>query len=842
MRSLRSLRLIIFSVAAMLLQVFCVSAVKLFRICITSPCRRIATSLCRRGTDYIQRHPFQTMIRASAAAAALLVFLVLGLILEVKNNVHLTPPSPTPFLEDRFGNYLFEGGDADSVRGFWDVPQILPQRITSCLIAIEDKRFFEHSGVDWPSMVRATLNNITGGPRQGASTIAMQVARMQNPGPRTYRRKLVEIITAYLLTHRFGRENIMRHYLRLAPQGNQIHGFAYAARRYFRKPLQDLGWAEAALLAGIPKAPGRMNLFTPEGFRKAQDRAEIILRLLNRQGKFSDDAFHASMHHLHNLSMPVKEYRPFHSYHVILRLEEILKETAESGFTRPVRAGLDLTLQDRLFEIARRSMAVYRPMGAGNVAIMVVDKETGKIRGYLGSEFYNDSRYAGAINFAHTPRSSGSTLKPFIFALGLADKNYSSSSILADLPLTIPHASGDYSVANYDESYQGPMLYRKALANSRNIPAVQVLKSVGLERTYSFFRRLGLARDPHQAGWYGLGMAIGGLYVTLEDLVSAYGCLANDGQAFQLNWFETGVKKDQRAQQTLPEDTARQITLFLADPLARIPSFSRMGALEYPFPVAIKTGTSQGFRDAWAVAYSSEYIVGVWIGHPDNDRMKQVSGLAAAGLVKEILLYLHPDENRGVHETPFPAPRGFKGIKICPLSGQLATRHCPDVALEYFKPGTEPVTACAVHRQFAVDGRTGTLAHTDTPSRHMELKTCAILAPEYAVWAARKGYCPPPADTSRHVRAKINIREPVNGARIMLDPETPRQFQSLALKASVTPAIPEIIWIINGEPMNPTPFPYAARWPLKPGVHSFQVRFPHAAGISDPVTITVSEY
>ena len=155
---------------------------------------------------------------------------------------------------------------------------------------------------------------------------------------------------------------------------------------------------------------------------------------------------------------------------------------------------------------------------------------------------------------------------------------------------------------------------------------------MGLENVHGFFRRTGLEQSNHNASYYGLGLAIGGLYVTLADLVESYGILANNGRDFSLTWFQQGneSKTGDIPIQVLPEEVARQVTLFLSDPLARRPSFYRMGPLEYPFPAAIKTGTSQGFRDAWAVAWSHKYIAGAWIGHPNSDRMKKVNGLAAA--------------------------------------------------------------------------------------------------------------------------------------------------------------------------------------------------------------------
>ncbi len=775
-----------------------------------------------------------------------MIVLALLLLYQVRDGGKLVSPPATPIFTDRYGTFLTEGtSDGNAPLGFWCPPEILPERIVSCLLTIEDKRYYEHFGVDFRSLLRALVNNLSGGPRQGASTIAMQVARLQRPGKRTLWRKACEMGTAVWLNRKFGYESVLRHYLKIVPQGNRIHGVAYAARRYFQKPLADLSWAEAAVLASLPKAPGRMNLYRFEGRRKSFKRAKLILNLLRENGILDPETVAISQRQLKSLEIPMKESRPYHSYHAILRIQETIDRTA--SYTKPIATSLDLSLQEVVDNIAGEAMGHLRQRGAGNLAVIVAERETGAIRSYLGSDFYADGDYAGAINYAATPRSAGSTLKPFIYALGMERGVFSPASVLADLPFHLSYPGGQYSVANYDERYLGPLLYRKALANSRNVPAVHVLKTVGLAKTYDLFRQLGLAKDDKSASVYGLGLAIGGLYVTLEDLVAAYGVLGNDGKAFTLRWFETA--DEEIPAQLIPEDAARQIALFLSDPLARLPTFARMGPLEYPFPVTVKTGTSQGFRDAWAVAYSSKYIVGAWIGHPDHERMKQVSGLDAAQLVKEILLFLHPKERRGVGETPFPPPQlhqdseqsaGYQLVKLCPLSGELATEVCSEIVLEYLRYGTEPTIPCRVHQSFAVDRRTGTLAGPITPPEEVEIRGYVVLSPRFAAWGAMHGYGPPPSPATESPYASIAIEEPVNGSVFRFHPDAPRQLQSVALRASVTPAVPEIIWYVDGEPFQKVSYPYTTRWHLRAGSHALQARFPHADIQSNIITITIA--
>ena len=210
---------------------------------------------------YLLKH-LKPIIKSLIVVAGLLITAVALLLLhEVHGRSELVSPPATPIFTDRYGTFLAEGtADENAPLGFWDPSEVLPKRIVACLLAVEDKRYYEHFGVDFRSLLRALVNNLSGGPRQGASTIAMQVARLQRPEKRTLWRKACEMGTAVWLNRKFGHENVLRHYLKIVPQGNRIHGVAYAARRYFQKPLADLSWAEAAVLASLPRVPGKMNL------------------------------------------------------------------------------------------------------------------------------------------------------------------------------------------------------------------------------------------------------------------------------------------------------------------------------------------------------------------------------------------------------------------------------------------------------------------------------------------------------------------------------------------------------------------------------------------------------
>ena len=806
-------------------------------------CDRISTRqvAARHSTGIVTQStagkPHRLIALVFVAAAAVLV---VAFVVSVVPRVRLIAPPATPIFEDRSGRFLSEQPLPDGRVGFWEVDSPPPARIVVCLLAIEDKRYYKHNGIDARSLVRAVYSSIFYGTIQGASTIPMQVARLQHPSRRTLWNKLIETAAAFCLVQRYGREALLAHYLRIVPQGNQIHGVAYAARRYFRKPLSDLSWAESALLASLPKAPGAMNLFRHNGFASAVARAQLVLGLLRDGGIVDTETHTESLRELSRIAVPAREIRSPHSYHYILRLFEVFEAQRRQTYLQPVRTSLDAGIQDELQKVAFAALGQYRGRGLGNLAVMVVERETCAVVGYIGSVDYTDQENAGGINFANTPRSSGSTLKPFLYALGLETRAFTPADILADLPLHIVDINGQYAhtYSNVDDEFLGPLLYRRALANSRNIPTIRVLERIGLTETYDFFGRLGLHDGRHSEMFYGYGIALGGLYITLEQLMTAYACLANEGMSHALAWLDG--KTNGPGARMISEGSARQISMFLSDPLARLPTFPRLCALEFPFPVAIKTGTSQGYRDAWAVAYSGRYIVGVWLGHPDNDPMNHIGSTLASSVVQQVFLFLQPDQGRGIDIEPFPPPRDAVPVRVCTLSGQIGTQDCPTLLVEYFPEGREPHDLCTVHRKYAVDKRTGLPADDGTAADHVAIRTFTLLPPEYSAWAARHGYQQPPEPTvSGPLETSIRIVEPVTGSNLVVDPRTPRRYQSIPLRAEVTPLVPEIVWYVDGDEYRRVPYPYETRWPVAEGAHVFQARFARAEVYSDTVTINV---
>ena len=753
-------------------------------------------------------------------------------------------------LRDRRGRFLGElGGDETRGFGYWPIDE-LPERVVAATLVVEDRCFWRHPGVDPRALIRAAWQNLRHRERvSGASTIAMQVARMQRPGSRTYLRKGIEALTALTLTARVGRHQILRHYLEIVPYGNRIHGIAYAARRYLDKPVDDLSWAEVAFLTAIPQAPTRMNPFDLRGRRRAIERGRRILTLLRDEGELSRAELELALVEIADIRVPPRGERPREAMHAVFALQELLNlpEIRPTVESRPVVVStIDLDIQREIAWMTFEAVDSWDRRGAGNAAAIVVDNATREVIAWVGSTDYFDERHAGAIDFARVERSPGSTLKPFLYALALERGTLRPEQILDDLN------RGAGGIGNADERYLGPLLPRVALANSRNVPAAELLNRIGLEEGFAFLAELGLHDDTVAADRYGLGLAIGGMPVTLEALTRAYAALANDGIYGDLRLFRGQPERPTR--RVLSEATARQITLYLSDPMARLPSFPRMGNLEYPMPVAVKTGTSSNYHDAWTVAYSNRYLVGVWVGHPDFRPMDRLSGYrSAAKLVRRIMLWLHDDETDGLEDVGFPPPRGAAPVRLCALTGRRATSACDRVVLEYFQPGTEPVDSCSAHLRRAVDVTTGSLASSRTPRDRIEIRTFTDLGPRYAEWQIAAGLPHPPKPDPGSTPgwpmphagtapppSRIAITEPSENLRLLRDPETPADRSTLALRATVVPPVEQLVWYVDGTPFAIADHPYTVRWPLTPGRHSIQARLPFSDVRSKSVEVVVN--
>ncbi|HEX4367772.1 MAG TPA: penicillin-binding transpeptidase domain-containing protein, partial [Rhodopila sp.] len=515
---------------------------------------------------------------------------------------------------------------------------------------------------------------------------------------------------------------------------------------------------QAALLSGIPQAPSRLAP-RGSGLARAVTRARLALSAAGLPPDTLAQA-HAELEHM--IVVPVR-HRPA-ALQTVLRLAAMARD---AGAIR-LRATLDLPTQDWVARMATAQLAEWRHFGAQQVAVMVVQRGTRAVLADVASAGYA-SRPGGAIDYTMAQRSPGSTLKPFLYALALQRGLIAPQDILADEP------EGAAGIVNADHDFLGPLLPRQALANSRNVPATNLLRRIGLPDAFDFLRRLGLHHLDGPPERFGLAMAIGALPTSLDRLMRAYTTLAEDGMDDDLAWFE-GIDPD--PQRVITSDAARLVGRFLSDPMARLPSFPRYGSSEFPFAVALKTGTSQGYRDAWTVAWSHKYVVGVWVGRADAGPMRQLSGgRAAAHLAQKVMLRLHGALRTDLVAGDFAAPAGRDRTELCP----------------------DP--ACAEHLTEWVDP--GTPLHPRT-----EPVPLAIVQPE-------------------------------PDSHVWRNPEVPAAANRLVLRASAPPQVRQIVWLVDGKPVAVGAPDAPLYWTMVPGRHRFQVRLPLQDDASRPLAIVV---
>ncbi|MCA9571176.1 MAG: transglycosylase domain-containing protein, partial [Myxococcales bacterium] len=647
-------------------------------------------------------------------------------------------------LRDRHRAYLGEVNvPTDGRLGFWR-PGEGAERVVMATLAIEDRRFDEHPGVDPRAVARALRQNLGNGERiSGASTVAMQVARLQDPGPRTWTRKALEAVTALLLVDRFGREAVLEQYLTLAPYGNNVHGVRYAARRLFDKPLADLTWAEASLLAGLPQAPGSMNPYDPRGRRLAVRRAGRVLDQLALQGTITAEERAIAAEELDHLRPIPRPHRPDVALHLLEALDGLPADAPEQ------RTTVDLELQEALDAVLVDAVTRFRSRGAEQAAVVVVERETLAVRASVGSIGF-EGTYGGAIDFTRTPRTPGSALKPFVYARALDLGVLTPDRILDDLQ------QGPDGIRNADQDFLGPLLPRQALANSRNVPAVGLAREIGLDALYATFRDLGLHDGTLRADHYGAGIALGGMPVTLLDLTRAYGALANDGRLRDLRWLEDAPLAAGEA--VVSEEHAQLVRTWLADPAARSPTFPRGGPLERGTPVAFKTGTSPDHRDSWAMAITDGHVVGVWLGHPDWRPMRGLTGYRGAGSVLAEVLDLLEPHGSGT----FAGPEGWEATSVCALTGQLATPQCDTPRTELFAPDAVPAHACTGH---VVEGG----------------RVVLDLPPRYGPWLVSRHLPTAHPVLPDDAPVSVELLAPADGIAVMADPDMPEGQSTLRL-------------------------------------------------------------
>ena len=517
------------------------------------------------------------------------------------------------------------------------------------LIAIEDERFWFHPGFDPIALARASVSYVRAGRvTQGGSTITMQLARLLEPRPRTIGSKLIEIIRAMQIEARMSKREILAAYLTMAPYGGNLQGVRAASRAYFQRDPQWLDDAEMALLIALPQAPeARRPDRHPQAARASRDRvldmfvnAHLINRRRADEGKQS--------------VIPARAPFPYSAPHAAYAL---VQQHPGDGV---VRSSLDATLQRDLEALVRRS-AIGLEREA-QISILAVQIDGRAVRARVGgAEYGGGQRAGGYIDMTRAVRSPGSALKPFLYAIAFDENIAAPETLVRDAPRRF----GGYLPENFDRRFHGDVTLEDALRHSLNLPAVATLERIGAGRFQSALSRAGAhVRMPRRADSEpGLALALGGVGLTLEDLVQLYAALGDEGEARPL--VTTDMANLAFSRRFVRPQTAERVLEILASsphPAGRIPASVAQGAPQ----VAFKTGTSYGFRDAWAMGVSNGYAIGVWVGRPDGAPRPGRTGRSEALPILfeafDLLGAPPPPEHEQEHHDPVaPALARFEG-------------------------------------------------------------------------------------------------------------------------------------------------------------------------------------
>jgi len=584
----------------------------------------------------------------------------------------------------------------------------IPAAVRETFLRLEDRRFYRHGGVDFLAAARALALNI--GARRivsGASTVTMQLSRMLYPHPGGITGKTVEMLRALSLEARLSKRQILHLYLNNLPFGYNTLGVGAAACTYFSRPLSELSGAQILLLAVIPKAPGLYDPFASEQTRAAlQSRASTLAPFVD----LSPDQIEAAMSTFRKGTPAFRA--PHFVRYALAGLNNELDDRWKQLEPVSITTTLDLTLNEEVQRCIREHLAALaaeagRGKGVAaeaplqNASALVLDNRTGQVLAWIGSQGFFDEAHGGQLDGVLLESSSGSTLKPFLYAEAL-ESGYTASSLLPDLPLTFGIGEG-YRPENFDRRSRGPVRLRTALASSLNVPAVYLLSRLGLQPFLSTCRGLGFQLS--RGAGAGLGAAVGNLEVSLLELTRAFSVFPNGGRLRDIDMFVEAVTTDgirislrglEESRQVFREETAWLIAHILSDPAARASGFGTDSRFNTSFPAIFKSGTASEYTSLWCLGALPAYTIGVWAGNFDGRSAYGMTGSSLpASVAIEVLEQLNRTE--GPDSFLLDPPAGLSRARICTASGYRASPRCPATRMEYYLEGTEPRETCPVH-------------------------------------------------------------------------------------------------------------------------------------------------
>ncbi|MBN2419192.1 MAG: transglycosylase domain-containing protein, partial [Deltaproteobacteria bacterium] len=560
----------------------------------------------------------------------------------------------------------------------YEIPDFLQQ----AFIISEDKRFFHHSGVDRTARINATWQNLkTMKGARGASTISEQVVKMLHPRKRTLWARWLEGFEAGILERFYSKAEILEFYLNEVPYASNRRGVVQAARLFFDRDLSTLSRKEMLALAVMVRAPSRFDL------RKDKNRINKpvyrLARLCVRQGLLDNEEAENLLNEEFRLQNTEFDFDAGHFVdHIFGNYSNTLNESDGQIVTT-----LDSAIQSMSKTFLDNRIRSLSPKGVKNGAVLVVNNKTREVLSWVVSGTRSENIPGSWIDAVTAPRQPGSTLKPFVYAMAL-EKGWTAATVIDDTPLAEPVGTGLHSYNNYSRINYGKLPLRQCLGNSLNIPAVKTLQHIGVEKLLSCLKSLGMQSLRHDPDFYGDGLVLGNGEITLFELVQAYSTFACNGIYEPLKVIVNDLRENAEPPvKVFSPEVASLVGNILSDSSARLLEFGAGGVLNFPVQTAVKTGTSNDYRDAWAVGYNNDYTVGVWMGNLDRTAMDRITGAKGPGIV---LRSIFSELNRNRDTKPLYLSSKLVQMDVCRDTGMPANGECPSYS-EWFVPGSTPV-------------------------------------------------------------------------------------------------------------------------------------------------------
>lgn len=727
----------------------------------------------------------------------------------------------------------------------------LPETLIEAVISAEDKNFFKHKGIDYKAILRAFISNLLNKKIvSGGSTITQQLSKSIIRRERNYINKFYEALDSIRLEKNMTKEEILTEYLNRVFFGNNCYGIGAAAELYFKKEVKDLNANESAALAAIIKSGTKFNPYKYND--RLYARKIYVLNQMKKNNYISEEDYNNYINE--NITFYTNRNKNiFKAPHFVMYVKESIDKLKYSNLIE-VKTTLDYKLQKEASLVISNSSQSLHRFNVRNISCVILNAKTGETLSMIGSMNYFDDETDGAVNGATALRQPGSALKPFLYAY-LFDKGESPASVIGDIKTYINSPGGDYIPENFDRKYRGPVTIRYALANSLNIPAVRWMAKYSLKDFQNILLKSGLRSIDKNPDYYGYSLVLGSAEVRLLDLVSAYTIFPNSG--IFINHYSTISlkkengeifyipKKSYSHKRVISEESAYLINDILSDRKARQGSFRSYRGLVYPFKIAIKTGTSKGSRDAWAVGYTKDYIVGLWLGDFKGSEMINITG--GNGAVP-ILYDLFSMLNKSQKETEWDKPKDIVEREICLISGKLRGEFCKETRVEEFSLLNVVKEECSVHNLYVKrneDGSVDKKVFLNLPSEYNDwLKERQIEKPDsnwirikniYADYNLNENQIRNNRNTQNSIRnsiqnsmikERIAITSPTDNSVYKIDSTLPIEYQNIFISSYIPKDIAKASLYCNEDIIaNIEELKNGAiSWNLKRGDYTFYIK------------------